>query len=295
MAEVRTAVIAAAGFGTRFLPVTKAIPKEMIPILDLPSVHYLVDECVRSGVTKIIIVGRGQRSAIISDYFDSAPDVEKSLAAQGKEAMLERVRAVSRMADVVVIRQGDDVPYGNGSPVVQAAPFLARDEPFVYMFGDDLVKSDIPATKQLIDYYSQYQPAAVFGAAKVTAEEIHLYSSVKYLDNPHIPYQIEKQFEKPKPEEVASLYSQIGRFVLTSEVTDILQRRELGKGNELWLSEALAKLAQTRPVAAYPLDGTWFTTGDPFRMFQATLEYGLDRPDIAPQLRAYLKSIQDRL
>ena len=295
MASVRTAVIAAAGFGTRFLPVTKAVPKEMIPILDMPAVHYLVEECAASGVDKIIIVGRGQRSAIIADYFDAAPDVEQSLKAQGKEAMLERVRKVSRMADIVVTRQGADVPYGNGSPAVQAAPFLAPNEPYVYMFGDDLVKSATPSVKQLIDYFDTYQPAAVFGAAKVSLDEIHLYSSIKYLDNPQIPYQIEKQIEKPKPEEVASEYSQIGRFVLTNEVTEILQRRELGKGNELWMSEALAKLAQTRPVAALPLEGQWLTTGDTVRMLQASIEYGLDRPDLAPTLRAYLKSLQDRL
>lgn len=197
--KITKAVIAAAGLGTRFLPATKAVPKEMLPLLDRPILQHVVEEAVNSGITNIILVTR-RGSHAITDHFDSAPELELTLEATGKLRLLEEVRQVSRLANFAFVRQGTDLPYGNGTPVLAAMPFIGKDETFAYMFGDDVIDADPPGLRQVIDAYKRYQPAAAMATHEVPWEETHLYGCIKLKDGAEAP-EIEDLIERPEPGE----------------------------------------------------------------------------------------------
>jgi len=286
---VTKAIIAVAGYGTRFIPATKVQPKEMLPIVDKPVVQYLVEEAVASGITDIVLVTRSGNQAV-EDHFDSSRELELHLEAQKKWRELEEIRRIAAMANFIFIRQGKDMPYGNGTPLLCARSVIHRDEAVVYMFGDDIVKSEVPCARQLIDVYEHYRPAAVVAVQEVPIEEISRYGVPK-LKPGSDRNELEHIVEKPSPAEAPSNLAQLGRFVFYYRIIAILEQMKVGKGGELWLTDAIDELAKTESVIVHPIAGKWFTTGDPLRFLKTTVEFALDRPDIGPEFAAYLKGL----
>ena len=289
--KIRKAVIAVAGYGTRFLPATKVQPKELLPVVNKPIVQYLVEEAVQSGIEDIILVVRSGTQAI-ADHFDSSRELEVHLEEQKKLGYLKIVQDLPKMANFAVVRQTRHLPYGNGSPILAAKSFLHENEPFVYMFGDDLVLSDTPCVKQLLDVYRQYAPDAVIAFQEVPHEEIRHYAAAKLRENSHLK-EIESLVEKPSPEEAPSDLAQLGRFVLPWKIVGILEslRNELKKGVELYLTFAIDRLCSQGRVLAHPIEGTWLTTGDPLRFLKANVEYALRHPDIGREFAEYLREL----
>lgn len=285
--KIRKAIITVAGFGTRFLPATKAQPKEMLPIVEKPIIQYLVEEAVAAGIQDIILVTRSDNRPI-EDHFDSRFELEYKLEEAGKLERLEEVRKLSSMANFIYIRQKG--PYGNATPLVCAKHLLAPDEPFVYMFGDDLVLSKKPCVAQLIEAFEKEQAAAVVAVQEVPFEDLSKYGIVKFkgADTKEIDYVI----EKPEPQNAPSNYSTFGRFVFSHKIIDALEETTLGKAGELWLMDAITKLAKTEKVLAHPIEGKWLTTGDPLNYLKATVEFALARPDLGAQFKDYLKTLK---
>ncbi len=291
--KITKAVIAVAGYGTRFLPATKNQPKEMLPIIDKPIVQYLVEEAVASGIKDIILVTRFGQAAL-ENHFDSNFELEMQLEKSGKEAALEEVRRVYRMANFIYIRQGRHLPYGNATPLLCVKNIIEKDEPFVYMFGDDLVLSKVPCTKQLIQVFQKTNPTAMLAVQETPREEISRYATVKYKKGTKIN-QISEILEKLPPEKAPSNMAQFGRFIFTYDVIqkaiDHYKAGKFGKDNELWVADLLNELAKTKKVIAQPIEGKWMTTGDPLRFMKAAVEFALAREDIGPDFKNYLKSL----
>jgi UTP--glucose-1-phosphate uridylyltransferase len=287
--KISKAVIAVAGYGTRFIPATKVQPKEMLPIVDKPVVQYLVEEAVASGITDIILVTRSGNQAL-EDHFDSSRELEMHLEAQKKWKELEEVKRIPNLANFIYVRQGRDMPYGNGTPLLCARSLISPDEAFVYMFGDDVVQSNVPCTKQLIDVFREYQPAGVIAVQEVPRTEVYRYGVPKLKEN-STRYELEYIVEKPAPAYAPSNLAQLGRFVFTRPIIDILENLTVGKGGELWLTDAIDQLASTDVVLVHAIEGRWYTTGDPLRFLKTTVEMALDRPDIGRDFAAYLKGL----
>jgi UTP--glucose-1-phosphate uridylyltransferase len=280
---ITKAVIAVAGSGTRLLPATKAQPKEMLPIVDKPIIQYLVEELVEGGITDIIMVTRWDKKPL-EDHFDRSFELETSLEKTGKVRRLEEVKRISSMANFVYVRQKG--PYGNGTPLLSAAS-LIQDEPFVYAFGDDLVKSKVSFTKQLVEMYEREQ-APIIGVQDVPEADVEKYGIVKYRGESS---ELEDIVEKPKRNEAPSRHADFGRMILNRDIIDSLKRTERGLGNELWIIDAIRNYIREggRFLAKQVEDGHWITTGDPLSYLKATCEYALDRDDIKDELTAYLK------
>jgi UTP--glucose-1-phosphate uridylyltransferase len=285
--SISKAVIAVAGYGTRLLPATKAVPKEMLPVLDRPCIQHLVEEAANSGITDVILVTRPGSEAI-DHHFATSPALEAHLIEQHKDALLEIVRGVASLANVTSVIQGADLPYGNGSPILAAKPHLTPGEPFVYMFGDDLVLSQVPAVKQLMDAYEAHKPAAVVAVQEVPDELISAYGIVSPKPGTD-PMEMHSIIEKPSPEEAPSRLAQFGRFVLSYKALEILEDTAVGKGNELWLTDAIARLCEEDRVLVQEVEGTWYTTGDHYQLLIANIEYALADPEIRSRLAPYLK------
>lgn len=290
--NVTKAVIAAAGYGTRFLPATKNQPKEMLPIIDKPIIQYLVEEAVHSGITDIILVTRAGQH-IMEDYFDNNLELEYSLAQAGKEDRLKQVQDITKMANFVYVRQKKHLPYGNATPLLVVKDLIDDGEAFVYMFGDDLTLSNIPVTKQLIDVYEQYHPSAVLGVQEVPDAEVQRYGTVKYKQNSDIPNEIEAGYEKLSAQDAPSKMAQFGRFVFSYDVIEEVQKTPTGKDGELWVIDILNRLAQeNKSVIAQPIEGEWLTTGDPLRYLKATVKFALMREDLSNDFKTYLRSLE---
>jgi UTP--glucose-1-phosphate uridylyltransferase len=287
--NITKAIIAVAGYGTRFIPATKVQPKEMLPIVDKPVVQYLVEEAVASGITDIILVTRSGNQAL-EDHFDSSRELEIHLEAQKKWKELEAVRRIPNLANFIYVRQSRDMPYGNGTPLLCAKSLISADEAFVYMFGDDVVQSEVPCTKQLIDVFNQFQPAGVIAVQEVPHEEVDRYGIPKLKEGCERA-ELEYIVEKPAPAYAPSNLAQLGRFVFTRKIIDILENLSVGKGGELWLTDAVDRLAARDTVLVHTIQGRWFTTGDPLRLLKTTIELALDRPDIGRELAAYLRDL----
>jgi UTP--glucose-1-phosphate uridylyltransferase len=290
--KVTKAVIAVAGYGTRFLPATKNQPKEMLPIIDKPIVQYLVEEAVASGIKDIILVTRfGQ--TVLENHFDSNLELEIQLEKNGKKKELEKVQQVYRMANYIYVRQGRHLPYGNGTPLLCVKDLLNPGERFVYMFGDDLVLSKKPCTKQIIDYSNKKRGAVTVAVQEVPLSEVGRYGIYKLRRGSSD--RVENAVEKPEPDKAPSRLAQFGRFVLNTDIVKILRRYHqagrLGKDNELWLIDAIIEYAKNRPVYAARLEGKWMTTGDPLRYMKAQVEFALARQDIGRDFKAYLQGL----
>lgn len=289
---ITKAVIAAAGFGTRFLPATKNQPKEMLPIIDKPIIHYLVEEAVNSGIKDIILVTRFG-SHIMEDYFDNRYELEMQLEQAGKLDRLELVKNIPQMANFVYVRQRGHLPYGNGTPLLAAKDLIDDDESIVYMFGDDLTLSstDKPITKQLMDVYEEQDPAAVLAVQEVPWDEIDRYASIKYKENAPYKYDAEEILEKLPRDKAPSNMAQFGRFIFSYKVIQELEKTALGKDNELWVADVLNNLAHKDRVIAQPILGEWYTTGDPLRYLKTTLRFALERPDLKDDMIKLMKEL----
>lgn len=290
--KIKKAVIAAAGYGTRFLPATKNQPKEMLPIIDKPIIHHLVEECVNSGITDIIIVTRAGQG-IMEDYFDSHLELEQMLDANGKESLLKTIRKIPQLANFVYVRQKKNLPYGNGTPLLVAAPLIDDDEAFVYMFGDDLTLAKTPVTKQLIDVYYHEGPSAILAVQEVPDSEVERYGTVEYKKGARNKYEIKSLLEKMPLGKNLSNMAQFGRFVFSYDVIREVKKTKPGKDDELWIADVLNNLAKKgKRVIAQPIKGEWLTTGDPLRYMETQVRFALERRDIGKDFSKFLKSLK---
>jgi len=281
-------IITIAGYGTRFLPASKAIPKEMIPIAGIPLIQYHVEDLVAAGITEIIVVVR-EGGNIVQRHFAPNIDLEKHLENSGKHDYLKAMQRLSSLADIITVRQPKSLPYGNASPALAARPWLNPGEPFYYLFGDDLVTGEIPVPQQLLDAFNQYQPTAALATQAVPDEETHLYGCIEL--KPGSENEMARIVEKPKPGTAPSNWVQIGHFVLTYDLFDVLQGSELGQGGELWLADAIDRLASRSKVIAHPIDGLWMAAGDPVRQLKACIEMTLRNDEMREGLLDYLRTL----
>ena len=288
---ITQAVITAAGSGTRFLPATKAIPKEMIPLLDRPIIQYVVEELAASGIEDVVFVTRWDKK-VLEDHFDQHPTLEDDLAAPGKQHYLDETRRASQLANVAYIRQRG--PYGNGTPALNAA-YLLGDRPFIYAFGDDLVSAQIPFTRQLIEQYRK-TPGVILGVQEVPASEVPNYGMVEADGD----LRVTKIVEKPAATAVTSNLVSFGRYILVPELLPVLRDLPAGKDDELWLMDAIDHyMRHIGPVYACPVQGgRWLTTGDPVNYLEALFYYALRRDDIKDDMarivRRIAKELEDR-
>jgi UTP--glucose-1-phosphate uridylyltransferase len=290
--KVRKAVLPAAGLGTRFLPATKAQPKEMLTVVDKPQIQYVVEECVASGIEHVIIVtGKGKNS--IEDHFDSAPSLERFLEEKGKKDQAELVRKISNMVQVSYTRQKE--PLGLGHAVLVARD-LVGDEPFAVLLGDVLIPGPNPATKQLIDVYESTGVGAI-AVEEVPKDKTNLYGIVDGEPAPQPPFgerllRIRDLVEKPQPENAPSNLAITGRYVLPPEIFDCLARTKPGAGNEIQLTDALRLLAREHGLWAYIYEGISYDAGDKLGFLKATVEIALQNPEFGSAFRSYLKTLK---
>jgi UTP--glucose-1-phosphate uridylyltransferase len=289
MQKVRKAIIPAAGLGTRFLPATKAQPKEMLPIVDKPTIQYIIEEAVASGIEDIIIVtGRGKRA--IEDHFDKSYELEETLAKKGKYDMLEEVQGISKLANIHYIRQKE--PLGLGHAISCASRFIG-DEPFAVLLGDDIVHSPgKPCLKQLVDVYDRYN-SSVIGVQEVPQKDVSKYGVISINQNgiEDGVYHINDLVEKPKLEEAPSNYAIMGRYVLRPEIFEILENQKPGAGGEIQLTDAIKTLNQLQMVVGYEFEGERHDVGDKFGFVKATVEFALEREDLKLEVMNYLKGV----
>jgi UTP--glucose-1-phosphate uridylyltransferase len=287
--KVSKAVIPAAGLGTRFLPATKAQPKEMLPLVDKPAIQYVVEEAVRAGITDILIVtGRGKRT--LEDHFDRSLELEHYLASSGKHDDLKQVRGISEMASIHYIRQAS--PAGLGDAVAHAEHHVGG-EPFAVLLGDDIVAESDPLLEQMIGVYGRYGRSVV-AVQEVRREEIHLYGAVKPEWVEDDVARVIDLVEKPRPEEAPSTLAAIGRYVLTPEIFDAIRETPPGAGGEIQLTDALASLAREQAVYAYRFEGTRYDIGKRLDYLRATVELATVRDDVGPEFRAFLADLVQR-
>lgn len=290
MQKVKKAVIPVAGFGTRMLPATKAIPKAMLPIVDKPAIQYIVEEAVAAGIEEILlIVGRG--GASIEDHFDRAPELEAALQKPGKEKLLADVRASAGLADIFFLRQKETK--GLGHAILMARAFT-QNEPFVVLYGDDVIMGEDPVAAQLCRAYAQYGRPCV-GIREVPRADIAKYSSMKLDPLSENLYHITDMIEKPAPGQEFSLYSILGRCLLTPEIYDILEKTQPGAGGEIQLTDAMAVLARTGGMTGVDFTGRRYDMGNKLGVMQAQVETALRHPEIGDAFRGYLKEIAQTL
>lgn len=289
--KITKAVIPAAGFGTRVLPATKAMPKEMFPIVDKPTIQYIVEEAVSAGITDILIItNRGK--GIMEDHFDRAPELEAALEKSGKDEFLRTVREISDMANITFIRQKE--MKGLGHAVLRAKSFIGN-EPFAVMYGDGVIHGKTPAIKQLIDVYGEFGEG-VLGVTKVTESEIHKYGSLKVEPLHDNVFKCTDMIEKPQTkEEVMSLYSISDRCVLPAEIFEILERTKPGAGGEIQLTDAMREIAIRKGMTAIQYEGKRYDMGNKFGILQACIEIGLEHPETKDSLKNYIKDLANTL
>jgi UTP--glucose-1-phosphate uridylyltransferase len=284
--KVKKAVIPVAGLGTRFLPATKAVPKELLPIVDIPSIQYVVQEAVDSGIQEIIFVtGRGKDA--IEDHFDEAPELEQILGERGQRETVQMLRRIAEMTEVVSVRQKR--PLGLGHAVLCARD-LVGNEPFAVLLADDLIDSDTPGVQQLLEIFEE-KKESVIALMKVPKEEVHRYGVIKGKELKPRLYQVDATVEKPPTKEAPSQMAIIGRYILRPEIFTILQKLPSGKGGEIQLTDGLAQLVRERKVYGCEFRGERYDIGDKFGFVRATVAYALKRPDLKDRVLEYLKSI----
>ena len=283
--KVKKAIIPAAGLGTRFLPATKAQPKEMLPIVDKPTIQYIVEEAIASGIEEILIItGRNKKS--IEDHFDKSIELELELEKSGKEELLELVRDISDMVDIHYIRQKE--PRGLGHAIHCAKTFVGN-EPFAVLLGDDVVDSEVPCLKQLIDCFSEYN-TTILGVQTVPKENVCKYGIVDGIHIEDRVYKVKDLVEKPSIEEAPSNVAILGRYIITPEIFNILENTKPGKGNEIQLTDALKTLISKEAMYAYNFDGKRYDVGDKLGFLQATIEFALKKEELRGDFIEYLNT-----
>ncbi|MBF6589936.1 MAG: UTP--glucose-1-phosphate uridylyltransferase GalU [Ktedonobacterales bacterium] len=288
---IRKAIIPAAGLGTRMLPATKSVPKEMLPLADRPTIQYIVEEAVASGIQHITMITSRVKRAL-EDYFDDAPELRAVLERKGDTAALEMLDHTSRMAQFSFTRQHE--PRGLGHAVLVARDLMGA-EPFGVLLGDDLVDHpERPCLRQLMDVHERHG-GCVIAVMRVPREQISRYGIAaidSYGDLDARTHRVQGLVEKPSPEQAPSNLAVIGRYVLTPSIFDVLEQTPPGRGGEIQLTDALHTLGQSEPVYAYEFEGTRYDTGDPVGLITTSLAYALQRPDLAPGIRAYLRTLR---
>lgn len=293
--SVKKAVIPAAGLGTRVLPVSKAMPKEMLPIVDKPAIQYIVEEAVASGITDILIItNRGKD--IIEDHFDHSVELDLTLRKKGRDEIADSLAEIATMANIHFLRQKETK--GLGHAVLQARGFVGN-EPFAVLYGDDVILGDVPATKELCEVYDRYGKG-VAGIKNVPREEIGKYCSLglePLIENDKFNgvFAIEDMVEKPTEDTLLSLYAILGRCVLTPEIFDILEKTPLGVGGELQLTDAMATLAKTSGMMGIEFSGTRYDMGNKLSIMQAQVETALTHPEISADFKEYIKKLAETL
>lgn len=288
--KIKKAVIPAAGLGTRVLPASKAMPKEMLSIVDKPAIQYIVEEAAKSGIEDILIItSRGKTT--VEDHFDRSPELEKRLLDSGKTDVYNQIVDITKLANITYTRQHE--PKGLGHAILCAKTFVG-DEPFAVLYGDDVILGENPVCKQLCDAYDQYGKGVV-GIKEVTLEQIQKYSSMKLSPLGENRYEITDMIEKPKPDQVFSLFSILGRCVLPSRIFSILESIPYGYGGELQLTDAMKVLAQEEGIIGVDFDGRRYDMGNKLGVLEAIVDVGLVHPETSEGFRRYLKSIVDRL
>lgn len=290
MKKVRKAVIPAAGMGTRFLPATKSLPKEMLPIVDIPTIQLIIEEAVQSGIEDILIITSPSKHAI-ENHFDFNYELESRLEKSNKTKDVEMVRAIAKMCNIHYIRQKE--PLGLGHAILCAKSFIG-DEPFAILLGDDIVvNDDNPALKQLIDAHEKTQ-SSVVGVQSVADEDVNKYGVIKLAnqdENNTRLHEMSGMVEKPKVEEAPSNLAVLGRYVLTSTIFDILENQEPGKGNEIQLTDSIDKLMNTEKVYGYDFEGRRYDVGDKFGFIQATIDFALKRDELKEDVLSYMEDV----
>ncbi|MDQ0215925.1 UTP--glucose-1-phosphate uridylyltransferase [Oikeobacillus pervagus] len=286
--KIRKAIIPAAGLGTRFLPATKAQPKEMLPIVDKPTIQYIVEEAVHSGIEDIIIIsGRGKRA--IEDHFDKSYELEETLAKKEKWESLEEIQMISSLANIHYIRQKE--PKGLGHAIYCAKSFIGQ-EPFAVMLGDDIVEAETPCLQQLIHVFNEHQDASILGVQQVPFQDVSKYGIIKQdeMISENL-FQVKDLVEKPEQEKAPSNLAIMGRYILQPEIFDILEKTSPGAGDEIQLTDAIRKLTNIQSVFAYYFEGNRYDVGDKLGFIKATLELGVKRADLRESLLNYLDEL----
>ena len=284
--KIRKGVIPAAGVGTRFLPATKAIPKELLPIVDKPTIQYIVEEAVASGIEQVILI-TAQGKGAVEDHFAVSAELEKLLKRQKKEDLLQMVKELSEMVRMVAVRQNE--PGGLGHAVLCAREAVG-DEPFAVLLGDDLVDAEPPCLAQMVEIARQ-KGGAVIALLRVPATETHLYGIIRGEQVDERIYRIEELVEKPAPDQAPSNLAIIGRYILPPEIFSILEKTPPGKGGEIQLTDALQTLARRMPVYGYEFTGDRYDAGDKIGCLQANIAFALKRPEMAERLKEFIKKI----
>lgn len=287
--SIKKAIIPAAGLGTRFLPATKAQPKEMLPIVDKPAIQYIVEEAIESGIEDILIItGRNKRA--IEDHFDKSVELEIELEKKDKESLLHLVQDISNMANIHYIRQKE--PRGLGHAIYCAKSFIGN-EPFAVLLGDDIVDANFsPCLKQLIDIYNEYE-TTVLGVQEIEKENVNRYGIVSGKKVNERLYTVNNLVEKPSVEEAPSNVAILGRYIITPEIFNILEHTRPGTGGEIQLTDALKNLAKKQKMYAYMFEGKRYDVGDKLGFLEATIEFALKREDIKDNFREYLLKLCD--
>lgn len=288
--KIKKAVITAGGYGTRMLPATKAVPKEMTPILDKPAIQYIVEECVRAGITDILIVlSRGKQA--VEEHFDRSPDLERQLLNSGKTELCEEMVRIASMADIVYVRQAEQL--GLGHAVLCAKSFVGG-EPFAVLYGDDVIVGDDPAVAQLCRAYDKYGKGVV-GIKEVPREDVMKYDSMKLTELPDGCFDITDMVEKPLPEQIFSNYSILGRCVLPPCIFDVLENTPKGRNGELQLTDAMKALANREGMIGVDFTGTRYDMGDKLGALKAGIDAGLRCDETRDGLAEYIKSLAEKL
>lgn len=287
--KIKKAIIPAAGLGTRVLPATKAMPKEMLPIVDKPAIQYIVEEAAKSGIEDIMIITSRGKSEM-EDHFDRSPELENKLIAGGssKKKLLDEVVGVAQLANITYVRQQEQK--GLGHAVLQAKRFVG-DEPFAVLYGDDVIIGEDPCIGQLMRAYEETGLSGAVGIKEVSKEDVQKYSSMKLEIIKDNISKITDMIEKPKPGEEFSLYSILGRCILPAEIFTILEQIPYGAGNELQLTDAMKVLAQRSGMAGVDFTGTRYDMGNKLGILKAQVEVGLNHPEIGEEFKGYLKEI----
>mgnify|MGYP000913312275 FL=1 len=286
MKKITKAIIPAAGLGTRFLPATKAMPKEMLPILDKPTIQYIVEEAAKAGIEDIIIV-TGKHKRAIEDHFDNQKELEITLENSGKLELLEKVQFSTNLANIFYVRQKEQK--GLGHAILTAKQFIGN-EPFAVLLGDDIVESDDPAIKQLMDVYEQTEKS-VIGVQEVRPEDTHRYGIIDPKSKNERLYDVKKFVEKPAPGTAPSNLAIMGRYVLTPDIFDYLADQEEGAGGEIQLTDAIERLNADSQVFAYDFEGNRYDVGEKLGFVKTTIEYALKDAEMKDELKAFIKSL----
>ena len=284
--KIRKAVIPVAGLGTRFLPATKTVPKELLPIVDIPAIQYVVQEAVDSGISEVIFVtGRGKDS--IEDHFDEIPELEQVLEERGQKEAVQNLRQIAEMIEVVSVRQKK--PLGLGHAVFCARD-LVGDEPFAVLLSDDLIEAPVPCMRQLMEIFAE-KGESVLALRRVPDDQVRRYGIVQGKQLTKRLYEVENMMEKPQPHETPSRLAIIGRYILRPEIFSLLENVTPGKGGEIQLTDGISKLARQRKVYGYEFEGEHYDIGDKFGFVRATVAYALKRPELKEQTREYLQAV----